>query len=103
MIGWKKSYPNMIVVDYTHPSATLSNVQCYKDARCDFVMGTTGGDPSKISEILASVTKQDDSSIAAVIAPNMGKQIVAMQATLQDMARRFPGAFDGYKLEVGYH
>lgn len=33
-------------------------------------------------------------------APNMGKQIVALQATMERMAKDFPGAFSGYKLEV---
>ena len=38
--------------------------------------------------------------VFAVIAPNMGKQIVAMQAGLEDLATKFPSAFAGYKLEV---
>ncbi|CAK9009223.1 unnamed protein product [Durusdinium trenchii] len=41
-----------------------------------------------------------DSGVYAVIAPNMGKQIVALQAAMERMGRDFPGAFGGYKLEV---
>lgn len=41
-----------------------------------------------------------ESGVYAVIAPNMGKQIVALQATMARMARDFPGAFSGYTLEV---
>jgi len=34
----KEHYENLIIVDYTHPSAVLSNVKCYVDNKCDFVM-----------------------------------------------------------------
>jgi hypothetical protein len=36
----------------------------------------------------------------AVIAPNMAKQIVALQAALQEMSTRFPKSFADYKLTV---
>lgn len=42
----------------------------------------------------------ETSGVYAVIAPNMGKQIVALQAALTQMAADFPGAFEGYKLAV---
>lgn len=90
----KSRYPNMVVIDYTHPSAILNNVACYGENGCDFVMGTTGGEPGKVTEIF------NKGNNMAVIAPNMGKQIVAMQAALKEMASRFPGSFGGYKLTV---
>ncbi|KAJ1616434.1 hypothetical protein T492DRAFT_606226, partial [Pavlovales sp. CCMP2436] len=34
------------------------------------------------------------------VAPNMAKQIVALQAGLERMAKDFPGAFEGYELKV---
>jgi len=40
------------------------------------------------------------SSIAAVIAPNMAKQIVAFQAMMAYAAETFPDAFKGYTLEI---
>ena len=40
------------------------------------------------------------SGVYAVIAPNMCKQIVALQAALAQMAADFPGAFAGYALSV---
>jgi len=95
----KKQYPNLIAIDYTHPSATLENVQCYKDCQTDFIVGTTGWDPIKMLAILA-VEPGLENQVTAVIAPNMGKQIVAMQAALLEMSNRFPGSFEGYKLEV---
>jgi 4-hydroxy-tetrahydrodipicolinate reductase len=90
----KSKYPDMVVIDYTHPSAILNNLACYGENNCDFVMGTTGGEPEKVTEIF------NKGKNMAVIAPNMGKQIVAMQAALQEMANRFPGSFGGYKLTV---
>jgi 4-hydroxy-tetrahydrodipicolinate reductase len=90
----KSMYPDLICIDYTHPSAVLGNVKCYVENGCDFVMGTTGGDPIAIQELLKN------SNITTVIAPNMAKQIVAVQATLRDMSLRFPGSFNKYKLSV---
>ena len=34
----KTENPNIILIDYTHPSAVLSNVKCYVKHSCDFVM-----------------------------------------------------------------
>jgi 4-hydroxy-tetrahydrodipicolinate reductase len=82
----------LLAIDYTHPSAVNANAQFYVDHQIPFVMGTTGGDRAA----LLAVTK----SHYCVIAPNMGKQIVAMQAALQKLAEDFPGAFAGYQLKV---
>mmetsp|Transcript_5146 Transcript_5146/g.6775 ORF Transcript_5146/g.6775 Transcript_5146/m.6775 type:complete len:178 (+) Transcript_5146:1-534(+) len=57
-------------------------------------MGTTGGDREK----LTSVT--EEGGAYAIIAPNMAKQIVALQAGLNDMATNYPGAFKGYDLSI---
>ena len=91
----KRKYPNMVVVDYTHPSATLGNLKCYVENECDFVMGTTGGDMN----LLHDEFNKGKSNIA-VIAPNMAKQIVAVQAAILEMSKRFPSCFDNYKLTV---
>eukprot|EP00913_Durusdinium_trenchii_P012906 g12120.t1 len=47
-----------------------------------------------------AVNPNSELGVYAVIAPNMGKQIVALQAAMERMGRDFPGAFGGYKLEV---
>merc|ERR1711862_130361 len=57
-------------------------------------MGTTGGNREKL---IYDVTK---SKLYAVIAPNMAKQIVAMQMALEDLSQRYPKSFDGYTLSV---
>ena len=90
----KSNYPDLIIVDYTHPSAVTNNIKCYVENDADFVMGTTGGDPKEINPIL------DQAKSIAVIAPNMAKQIVALQATLKEMAARYPRSFEGYSLTV---
>ncbi|PNW73325.1 hypothetical protein CHLRE_14g627850v5 [Chlamydomonas reinhardtii] len=90
----KGRYPHLLMVDYTLPDAIHSMVDFYVKHRTPFVMGTTGGDRAKIA------AQVEASKVYAVIAPNMGKQIVAFQATMDLMAKSFPGAFSGYKLRV---
>ena len=81
-------------VDYTHPSAVNPNADFYCRYGLPFVMGTTGGDRQKLEASVVS------SSIAAVIAPNMAKQIVGFQAMMEYAADNFPNLFRGYTLEV---
>lgn len=90
----KEAYPNLVVIDYTHPSAVLNNLKCYKEENCDFVMGTTGEDAAEVKRIF------DEGTNLAVIAPNMAKQIVALHASIISMAKRFPKSFKDYKLTV---
>jgi len=90
----KKAWGRFLSVDFTHPSAVNSNAEFYCRAELPFVMGTTGGDRQKLE---ATVTA---SSIAAVVAPNMAKQIVGMQAMMQYAADTFPDLFKGYTLEI---
>lgn len=83
-----------ISIDYTHPSAVNGNAEFYCNHHLDFVMGTTGGDRE---HLLQTVEK---SRIAAVIAPNMAKQIVGFQAMMAYAADNFPDLFKGYTLEL---
>lgn len=85
---------NLLAIDFTHPSAVNGNALFYAEKGIPFVMGTTGGDRDKL------LKDMEDAKHFAVIAPNMAKQIVALQAGLEDLAKKFPGAFDGYKIEV---
>lgn len=81
-------------VDFTHPSAVNPNAEFYCRAGLPFVMGTTGGDRQKLVDIVTA------SSITAVIAPNMAKQIVGFQAMMEYAANTFPALFEGYTLEI---
>ena len=89
-----KSHEGFLSVDYTHPSAVNANAGFYCRCGLPFVMGTTGGDRKKLEETVTS------SSITAVVAPNMAKQIVGFQAMMAYAAATFPDLFKGYSLEI---
>jgi 4-hydroxy-tetrahydrodipicolinate reductase len=92
LAGLQQASTLLLAIDYTHPSAVNGNGRFYVEQNIPFVMGTTGGNRE---QLLQDVQGHD-----CVIAPNMGKQIVAMQAALQDLGEKFPGAFAGYTLSV---
>jgi 4-hydroxy-tetrahydrodipicolinate reductase len=95
MIGDIKSQGGALVcVDYTHPSAVNDNASFYCKNGLPFVMGTTGGNREALLDTIKG------SAIAAVVAPNMAKQIVAFQAMMQYAAETYPGVFEGYNLEI---
>ncbi|MCL2282259.1 MAG: dihydrodipicolinate reductase [Fibromonadales bacterium] len=89
-----KEYPDLIAIDYTHPSAVNSNAEFYVRHKIPFVMGTTGGDREALMALVKSANHP------CVIAPNMAKQIVALQAMLEWTAKNFPDVFSGYNLHV---
>lgn len=85
----------LVAIDYTVPAACVPNAELYARNGISFVLGTTGGDVEKMTKaVLAS------KETFAVIAPNMAKQIVALQAAIEIAAKEFPGAFKGYELHV---
>lgn len=84
----------LVAIDFTHPSAVNGNAELYTSVGIPFVMGTTGGDRAKLIETVKS------SGSYALIAPNMCKQIVALQATIKQMSEQFPASFNGYSLSI---
>jgi 4-hydroxy-tetrahydrodipicolinate reductase len=94
MVPIKARWGPFLSVDFTHPSAVNPNAEFYCRTGLPFVMGTTGGDRRKLEETVIS------STIAAVIAPNMAKQIVGFQAMMKYAADNFPALFEGYRLEI---
>jgi 4-hydroxy-tetrahydrodipicolinate reductase len=90
----KASHGPFITVDFTHPSAVNDNAAFYCAQELPFVMGTTGGDRAKLLEAVEA------SSIPAVIAPNMAKQIVGLQAMIAYGGERFPTLFKGYTMTL---
>lgn len=90
----QRVHGSFLSVDYTHPSAVNANAEFYCRHRLPFVMGTTGGDRRQLESTIRS------SDIAAVVAPNMAKQIVGFQAMMEYAAQTFPGLFKGYTLHV---
>jgi 4-hydroxy-tetrahydrodipicolinate reductase len=89
-----KTKENFIIIDYTHPTAVNINANLYCECNIPFVMGTTGGDRDALKKIV------EKSSSCAVIAPNMAKQIVALQTMLEFASNNFPNLFQGYDLKV---
>ena len=83
-----------ISIDFTHPSAVDMNCKWYCDHHVYFIMGTTGGDRNRLKDHVKA------SDICAVIAPNMGKQIVGFLAMIEFAAKTFPGLFDNYSIEI---
>lgn len=81
-------------VDFTLPPAVNSNADFYCKHSLPFVMGTTGGDRQSLNDTVSK------SSIPAVIAPNMAKQIVGFQAMMEYAANAFLNLFEGYSLEI---
>ncbi len=94
LVGLLENFRPLLVVDYTHPTAVNGNADFYAANNLYFVMGTTGGDRNRLIETV------QQSSISAVIAPNMAKPIVAFQSMMADAAKRFPGVFSGYRLSI---
>lgn len=83
-----------LAIDFTHPTAVNANAELYCRIGLPFVMGTTGGDREALMKGVA------DAGLFALIAPNMCKQIVALQAMMDTMSATYPGAFGGYELTV---
>nr|NJM04519.1 dihydrodipicolinate reductase [Desulfobacula sp.] len=89
-----KKFKPFIAIDYTLPNAVDDNIKFYCKNDISFVMGTTGVNIKRAAKLI------ENSNINAVIAPNMGKQIVALQAMLEYLAVTFPNCFSGFKLEI---
>lgn len=89
-----KEYGKFIAIDYTHPTAVNQNGEFYARHSIDFVMGTTGGDRTKLFNDVEA------SSACAVIAPNMAKQIVGFQAMMEYASDTFPNLFKNYELTI---
>ncbi|CAK0865883.1 unnamed protein product, partial [Prorocentrum cordatum] len=75
--------------------AVMANAELFASTGCPFVMGTTGGDQEALQKLVG------DAGVYALIASNMCKQIVALQAGVERMAADFPGAFSGYPASAG--
>ncbi len=90
----KRQEGSFISADFTHPTAVNSNAEFYCRHELPFVMGTTSGDRKRLEETVLA------SSIVAVIATNMAKQIVGFQAMMEYAAENCPNLFVGYTLFI---
>lgn len=90
----KDKYENIIIVDFTIPSAVENNISLYCRQELNFIIGTTGITIEKVIKVIKNT------NINAVISPNMGKQIVAIQAMFEYISNTFPKCFEGYSLRI---
>mmetsp|Transcript_22896 Transcript_22896/g.91657 ORF Transcript_22896/g.91657 Transcript_22896/m.91657 type:complete len:233 (-) Transcript_22896:2001-2699(-) len=91
----KEKYPGVVAIDFTHPTAVNGNVELYAKYGIDSIIGTTGGDEQAMREAVMG-----SPGVYSVIAPNMGKQIVAFQAMMKSISTDFPGCLSGYTMNV---
>lgn len=85
----------VVVLDCTAPDAVLNNVKFYLDRGLSFVLATTGYNRSHLDALLE---RNWDGN--CVIAPNLAKPIVLLQALLDYGAATFPNALRGVEVSV---
>lgn len=83
-----------IVIDFTAPEAVEKNVEFFAANQFPFVMGTTFGGFKHLPEYVRDRVAQ--TLINAVVAPNMAKDVVLVQAMFEWAAQNFPGALKGF-------
>lgn len=89
-----------VVIDFSAPEAVEKNVEFYALNKFPFVMGTTFGKFVHLPEYIRDMVAQ--TLINAVVAPNMARDVVLVQAMFEWAAQNFPNAlidFSGKTVE----
>ena len=89
-----ENYKLFRVVDFTLPEAVIPNVTFYCRNGWPFVLGTTGGDYDEVENLVHR------SPISAVVNPNMSIPIIVLQAAFAYAAEQFPGALEGWTIDI---
>ena len=76
-----------VVVDFTHPDSVMKNLEFAINNGIHVVVGTTGFDDKKLSELKNLLSK--NSRVGALIAPNFGLGAVLMMQFSQKAAQYF--------------
>jgi 4-hydroxy-tetrahydrodipicolinate reductase len=76
-----------VVVDFTHPDSVMKNLEFAISNGIHIVVGTTGFDDKKLSELKNLLSK--NSKIGALIAPNFGLGAVLMMQFSEKAAQYF--------------
>ena len=76
-----------IIVDFTHPDAVMKNLEFAINNGIHVVVGTTGFDDKKLSELKNLLSKNP--KVGALIAPNFGLGAVLMMQFSQKAAQYF--------------
>ena len=77
-----------VAVDFTHPSAVMDNLRTCIAAGVHAVVGTTGFDQARLSELRGLLA--DAPSVGVLVAPNFGVAAVLMMQFAAQAARFFP-------------
>lgn len=93
--GWRNLISDgSIAIDFTIPTACVTNARLYSEMGISFVMGTSGGNREEMEEIVRR------SRTCAVIAANMDPQIIRRQIDIDEFAETNPGVFRGATVEI---
>jgi len=76
-----------VVIDFTHPDSVMKNLEFAINNGIHVVVGTTGFDDKKLSELKNLLSK--NSKVGALIAPNFGLGAVLMMQFSQKAAQYF--------------
>jgi 4-hydroxy-tetrahydrodipicolinate reductase len=76
-----------VIVDFTHPDAVMKNLEFAINNGIHVVVGTTGFDDKKLSELKNLLSK--NTKVGALIAPNFGLGAVLMMQFSQKAAQYF--------------
>jgi 4-hydroxy-tetrahydrodipicolinate reductase len=76
-----------VVVDFTHPDSVMKNLEFAISNGIHIVVGTTGFDDKKLSELKNLLSK--NSKVGALIAPNFGLGAVLMMQFSEKAAKYF--------------
>lgn len=71
-----------VVIDFTNPSATLSNLKVICENKKALVLGTTGFSPAEVEKI-----KDASSTIPIVFSPNMSRGVNLLFSLVKDVAK----------------
>jgi 4-hydroxy-tetrahydrodipicolinate reductase len=77
-----------VAVDFTHPDAVMDNLRTCIKAGVHAVVGTTGFDEARLSEL--RVLLSDAPGVGVLVAPNFGVAAVLMMQFAAQAARFFP-------------
>ena len=84
-----------VIIEFSLATAVAENVDFYTKNLFPFVLGTTFGNLTNLPAYIEQKVSEAK-VISAVVAPNMAKDIVLMQAMFDFAAKNFPGALKDF-------
>ncbi|GLC46479.1 hypothetical protein PLESTM_001879900 [Pleodorina starrii] len=90
----KSNYPSIMVVDYTLAHTAEDHVRLYSANGVPFIMGTTGGDVTRMREIAEAA------GVYAVLPSVAGAQATSLFALLTSLGAPLPAHFELYSYEA---